>query len=121
MYEVAKVKKIETRYDILDLLPPGPVVGVEVGTDTGINARELLLQRPNLFLWTVDPFEATKAFPEKGRKEAQRCYEERVGEFVRAGRTKHLKMWSVEAAEAFTQLANGAVPDFIYIDVRVTW
>ena len=44
------------RRNILDLMPPGPVVGVEIGTDTGINARELLTHRQDLFLWTVDPY-----------------------------------------------------------------
>jgi hypothetical protein len=103
-----------TRYDILNLLPPGPVIGVEVGTDTGINARELLMQRPNLFLWTVDPYLSTKEFPEVGRVTALRCYEERVWEFVRQGRTKMLKMKSVDGAKEIKRM--GVVPDFIYID-----
>src|SRR5690348_13931734 len=90
-----------SRYDILSLLTITPITGVEVGTDTGINARELLLSRPDLFLWTVDPYRACEGFEEHkdpGRQIAQREYGERVGEFVRAGRSRHLKLPSVEAA-----------------------
>lgn len=107
-------QNVDTRYDILSLLPPGHVVGVEVGTDTGINARELLLSRADLFLWTVDPWLATADFTEVGRGTALKFYEERVGEFVRASRTKHLRMTSVRAAQQLNH--DGVVPDFIYID-----
>jgi hypothetical protein len=106
-----------TRYDILDLLPPGPITGVEIGTDTGINARELLLQRRDLFLWTVDPYLPTKYFPDAadpGRAGAQHWYLERVGEFIKAGRSKHLKMASIDAAKEIQRM--GVVPDFVYID-----
>jgi hypothetical protein len=111
-----------TRYDILDLLPPGPIVGVEIGVDTGINARELLLQRPDLYLWTVDPWTHDRDFTEVGRGTALHFYEERVGEFVRAGRTQHLRLSSVEAAEHLSGRVdyNGIHRcmsfDFIYID-----
>lgn len=114
--------RLTTRYDILDLLPPGPVVGAEIGTDTGINARELLLQRSDLFLWTVDPWVADLDFTEVGRATALKFYEERVGEFVRVGRTKHVRLDSLQAAEHFA----GRMPwegikrcmsfDFVYID-----
>ena len=100
--EILGMKKIETRYDILELLPPGPVVGVEVGTDTGINARELLMSRPDLFLWTVDPWGWTPEYTERGRGTALHFYNERVGEFVRAGRTKHVRLSSVDAARHFS-------------------
>jgi Methyltransferase domain len=111
-----------TRYNILDLLPPGPILGVEVGTDTGINARELLLQRPDLFLWTVDPWVADKDFTEVGRATALRFYQERVGEFVLQGRTAHVRLHSLEAVDHFSgrrdyQGVHRCLSfDFIYID-----
>jgi hypothetical protein len=114
-----------SRYNILDLFPSKkPIIGVEVGTDTGINARELLLHRPNLFLWTVDPWVADRDFTEKGRGTALHFYDERVGEFVRAGRSKHVRLTSLRAAEWFSGRASHPewgprTPmsfDFIYID-----
>ena len=119
------MRTIATRYDILSLLPPGHIVGVEVGTDTGINARELLLSRPDLFLWTVDPYGYCLGYEEHkdpGRAIARRIYEERVGEFVRAGRTKHVELPSTEAAKHFSgRLRYGNVErcmsfQFVYID-----
>ncbi len=118
-------QNVDTRYEILKLLPPGPIVGVEVGTDTGINAGELLLSRDDLFLFTVDPYLACFGYEERfdrGRELAQRLCEERIGEFRRAGRSKHLRLSSVEAAK---HLSGGPSHEgvhrcesfhFIYID-----
>lgn len=117
-----QINIVDTRYEILDLLPEGPVMGVEVGTDTGINARELLLARSDLFLYTVDPWVATPEFVEVGRGTALKFYEERVGEFVRAGRTTHLRLTSVEAAKHLSgrRRYEGTERcmsfDFVYID-----
>lgn len=122
---VKTVKIPTTRYDLLKLLLPSPIVGVEVGTDTGINARELLLSRPDLFLWTVDPYLPCPGYEyhkDPGRAIALRHYEERVGEFIKAGRTRHLKLPSVQAAR---HLSGGLIHegetrclslDFVYLD-----
>lgn len=114
-----------TRYDILDLFPPGPIVGVEVGTDAGFNARELLLSRKDLFLWTVDPYWYCTGYEQEkdpGRAAAQRYCENLIGEFRRAGRSKHLKLPSVDAAKHLSgQLEHEGMTrilsvDFVYID-----
>ena len=111
-----------TRYRILDLFPPGPITGIEIGTDTGINASELLKSRKDLFLWTVDPWRADRDFTEEGRATALKFYEERVGPYVQEGRTRHLRMTSRDAAEYLSgRIARKGVRkcmsfDFIYID-----
>lgn len=116
---------VDTRYDILHLLPQSPIVGVEVGTDTGINARELLLSRSDLFLYTVDPYLACFGYEERfdpGRAIAMREREQRVGEFEQAGCTKHIRLPSVEAAKHFSgNLVHENVSrcmslHFVYID-----
>jgi hypothetical protein len=51
------VATVDTRYEIPDLLGRRDgIVGVELGTDQGVYAAELLRRYPNLFLVTVDPW-----------------------------------------------------------------
>jgi Methyltransferase domain len=116
-------QNVTSRHEILSLFPPGNIVGVEVGTDTGINARELLLSRPDVFLWTVDPYVTCPGYePDVGREVALREREMRVGEFDRAGRSKHIRLSSVDAAKHFSgnlryEGLNRCMSfNFIYID-----
>lgn len=103
---------IKARKDILDLFPPGPIVGVEVGTDCGIFASQLLESRSDLFLWTVDPWDTTGNYPEPGRVKARALHKELMLPYV--DRTCHVLMLSTDAAAKFK--GEGVLFDFIYLD-----
>ncbi len=117
----------QTRYETLDLLgypPDKPIVGVEVGTDQGAYAAELLKCYPNLFLITVDnwlPYQeiVTPDGEWDDRILARRRYRTSMGPY--RGRFAHVEQDSVLAARNLTLgLTPVSVPcppyDFVYID-----
>ncbi len=115
------------RWDaILDRLPSsGRVVGVEVGVWTGKNAIRLLMARPQLTLYLVDPWKAAEpgsSFAESGAEmasygqekfdEAKLTAEAIAEKYGR--RAKILEMGSEEGAKEIARRRVGI--DFIFID-----
>ncbi len=120
---------IGTRFHLPDLLPTMPSVGVEVGTDQGAYAAELLKIYPNLLLITVDPW---MPYPEIvnpdgtmcDRKLARRKYAENM--LPHDGRFIHLEMCSTAAAHHLAderEAGSGFTPpyDFVFIDAGHTY
>ncbi len=100
------------------------VTGVEVGTDQGAYADQLLRAYPNLFLVTVDPW---LPYPEivnlQGQMDDRRLARERYADNMKPhdGRYIHIEMPSVMAAYHLAnerESASGFVPpyDFVYVD-----
>jgi hypothetical protein len=98
---------ISTRYELPELLDTyvrrQTFAGVEVGTDQGVYAAELLRRYPTLFLYTVDPwlphFEIRR--PDGSiddRRYAREQYQRNMGKYLTSeGRAFHLELTSVGA------------------------
>lgn len=101
-----------TRFEILDLLSDREVIrGVEVGTDAGIYASQLLHAYPNLHLITVDPWLPYAEIPDD-RVRVRRVYKENMALF--SARSSHMQTSSVQAAKELSKAKQSF--DFVYID-----
>ena len=99
---------IATRFEILDLLKLDKIIGVEIGTDQGLYASQLLQAYPNLFLYTVDSW--VPWTPGDDRQYAKDQY--RANMRIVRDRSTHLELDSVKGADKLKLVHM----DFIYID-----
>lgn len=99
---------------LLDRLPEGDVIGVEVGVFRGEMSAELL-RRPGLFLYMVDPWESSRSQPKHPRRRATQEDIYREARSVTAFavlRRSIIRGRSLDAALAFK---DGSL-DFVFID-----
>lgn len=90
--------------------------GVEIGVESGAYSKRLLEVNPDLFLYSVDPWEAHRGYRDHTRQsKLDRFYEETVAALKPFGiRSKIFRKFSMDALKLFDDDSL----DFVYIDAN---